>query len=158
VHFRSDASFVAPGKLQNEIPFYQMKNVLWIIALFLSVSAAWAQEKPVKIVFDISNRDTLAHQTVLRHVTLMASSYPESQFEVVVYGAALPMVISGESSVEQGVRAMATNKNVTFKACEITMKRHHIEPGQLLPGVGIVPDALIEIVTKQGEGWGYIKE
>jgi hypothetical protein len=38
------------------------------------------------------------------------------------------------------------------------MKRHGITENQLLPGVDVVPDAIIEIVGKQQEGWGYIKE
>ena len=118
----------------------------------------WSQARPVKIAFDMSSKDTLAHQTVLRHVTMMASAYPESQFEVVVYGPALQMVLKDESTIEKGVRALAANQNVSFKACAITMKRHNIDTSQLLPGVDVVPDAIIELVTKQAEGWGYIKE
>ena len=38
------------------------------------------------------------------------------------------------------------------------MKRHNVDASQLLPGVTVVPDAIMEIVTKQNEGWGYIKE
>jgi hypothetical protein len=38
------------------------------------------------------------------------------------------------------------------------MKRYKITKDQLLPMIRTVPDAIIEIVTKQGEGWGYIKE
>jgi uncharacterized protein len=37
------------------------------------------------------------------------------------------------------------------------MKRHNVDKTQLLPGVEVVPDAIFEIVTKQSEGWGYIK-
>jgi intracellular sulfur oxidation DsrE/DsrF family protein len=37
------------------------------------------------------------------------------------------------------------------------MKRHNIDAFQLLPGVSIVPDGIYEIITKQKEGWGYIK-
>jgi intracellular sulfur oxidation DsrE/DsrF family protein len=38
------------------------------------------------------------------------------------------------------------------------MKRNQVEKDQLLPGVVVVADAIIEIATKQGDGWGYIKE
>jgi intracellular sulfur oxidation DsrE/DsrF family protein len=37
------------------------------------------------------------------------------------------------------------------------MKNHNIDASQLLPGVGIVPDGIYEIMTRQREGWGYIK-
>jgi hypothetical protein len=68
------------------------------------------------------------------------------------------MLLKDKSSVAKGVSDLAENDNVTFKACAITMKRHGITENQLLPGVDVVPDAIIEIVGKQQEGWGYIKE
>ena len=37
------------------------------------------------------------------------------------------------------------------------MKNHNINESELLPGVEIVPDGIYEIITKQKEGWGYIK-
>ena len=117
-----------------------------------------AQTKPVKIVFDVTSSDTLTHQAVLRHVSGMAKAYPQSTFEVVIYGGALPMVMKSKSSVAKGIQKLENNSNVSFKVCEETMKRYSVDKTQLLPTVGTVPDAIIEIVTKQGEGWGYIKE
>lgn len=131
-----------------------------IVAAMLAFLAldTWAQAKSVKIVFDMSSKDTLAHRTVVRHALLMANSYPQSQFEVVVFSDALPMVVRGKSTVEAGILELAEKKNITFKACAIAMKGNHISKDQLLPGVEVVPDGLIELVTKQGQGWGYIKE
>jgi intracellular sulfur oxidation DsrE/DsrF family protein len=37
------------------------------------------------------------------------------------------------------------------------MKRQHIDESQLLPGVETVPDGIYEIISKQRDGWGYIK-
>ena len=117
-----------------------------------------AQAKPVKIVFDITSKDTLTHQAVLRHVTGMAAAYPQSTFEVVIYGGALPMAMNGKSTVAKAIQKLEGNANVSFKVCEETMKRYHVDKSQLLPKMGTVPDAIMEIVTRQGEGWGYIKE
>lgn len=128
------------------------------IALTLVACGAMAQSKRVKIVFDVTSSDTLTHQAVIRHVSGMAKSYPQSTFEVVIYGGALPMVLKNKSSVAQGIQKLNSNPNVSFKVCEETMKRFGVDKTQLLPTVGTVPDAIIEIVTKQGEGWGYIKE
>jgi intracellular sulfur oxidation DsrE/DsrF family protein len=119
---------------------------------------AMSQAKPVKIVFDITSSDTLAHQAVMRHVSGMAAAYPQSTFEVVIYGGALPMVIKNKSSVAKGIQKLENNPNVSFKVCQVTMDRYNVTKAQLIGNVVIVPDAIIEIVTKQGEGWGYIKE
>jgi len=131
-----------------------------LIAIYFQVVAfvAIAQTNPVRIVFDITSKDTLAHQGALRHVTMMSKAYPQSTFEVVIYGSALPMVVKGKSTIEKDLTTFAGNKNVSFKVCAATMKRNNVDKGQLVTGVEVVPDAIMEIVTKQGEGWGYIKE
>ena len=119
---------------------------------------AFAQPKPVKIVFDITSKDTLTHQAVLRHVTGMAASYPQSTFEVVIYGGAISMALKGKSTVTKAIQKLESSPNVSFMVCEETMKRYNVEKSQLLPKMGTVPDAIMEIVIRQGEGWGYIKE
>ena len=88
----------------------------------------------------------------------MATSYPKSNFEVVVYGAAVSMFVKDQSSVSKDIGTACTKKNVSFVVCEQAMKKHNIDKSQLLPGIAMVPDGILEIVTKQGEGWGYIKE
>lgn len=128
------------------------------LALLILPLLACAQAKPARIVFDITSKDTLAHQTVVRHVKGMAETYPEAVLEVVVYGGALPMLMTEKSTEAKNIQELARNRNISFKACEGTMKRYNVTQNQLLPGVATVPDAIMEIVQKQGEGWGYIKE
>jgi intracellular sulfur oxidation DsrE/DsrF family protein len=134
-----------------------MKKIAGIILLLLPV-LSFSQQKPVKILFDITSKDTLTHQAVLRHVTGMSAAYPDAVLEVVIYGGALPMVVQAKSSAVNAIQKLATQKNVSFKVCAQTMKRYEVEASALIAGVQVVPDAIIEIVTKQGEGWGYIKE
>lgn len=136
-----------------------MKKSLLIAGLLLVVSAnLLAQTKDYKILFDITSKDTADHQTVIRHVAGMAKAYPDAKLEVVIYGGAINMVLTDKSVVTGSLKSLAENKNVSFKVCEATMKRYNIDKSQLLPGIYTVPDAIIEIVTKQGQGWGYIKE
>jgi uncharacterized protein len=131
----------------------------YLILMLLGLSAiAHGQTKPVKIVFDVTSKDTLTHQAVLRHINGMASSYPNSSFEVVVYGAAVSMFQKEKSTVSKDIETASTKKNVSFVVCEQAMKRHNIDKSQLLPGIVMVPDGILEIVMKQGDGWGYIKE
>jgi uncharacterized protein len=39
----------------------------------------------------------------------------------------------------------------------VAMKNNHVEKDDLLSCVEIVPDGIYEIITKQKNGWGYIK-
>jgi uncharacterized protein len=129
-----------------------------LIPMLMLAFSAWAQTRPVKVIFDVSSKDEATHQAVMRHVSMMASAYPASQFEVVIYGGALAMVLRESSTVANEIQQLKGHTNVSFKVCEETMKRYNAQKSQLLTGVDTVPDAILEIVTKQGEGWGYIKE
>jgi len=135
-----------------------MKKLFVLYFLIILSSALYAQNSPYRILFDITSKDTADQQTVIRHVTGMSKSYPDAKLEVVIYGGALPMVIKDKSVVSEAIKDLASMPNVSFKACAGTMKRYNIDKSQLLPSVQVVPDAIIELITKQGEGWGYIKE
>lgn len=135
-----------------------MKKYLVLLPILMFTMSAWGQTNPVKIVFDVTSKDEATHQSTMRHVKMMAAAYPDSEFEVVIYGGALSMVLKDNSSVAEDIIQFEGSKNVSFKVCEGTMKRHQVDATQLLPGVSTVPDGILEIVTKQGEGWGYIKE
>jgi intracellular sulfur oxidation DsrE/DsrF family protein len=132
------------------------RSIVWLLVALPAL--ALSQNKPVKILFDITSKDTLTHQAVLRHVTGMAESYPDATLEVVIYGGALPMVMSSKSTKVSAIQKLAQTKNVSFKVCAVTMKRFEVDKSELIAGVQVVPDAIMEIVTKQGQGWGYIKE
>ena len=79
------------------------------------------------------------------------------QVQIVLFGQSLNMVIKDKSVVAEDVRRLLENKNVSFKVCEVTMDRFKINKSQLIEGVGTVPDGIYEIITKQRQGWGYIK-
>jgi len=127
------------------------------LALLLCFNIS-AQEKPVKIVFDVTSEDVKVHQSTMRHVKAMSNAYPESEFEVVMYSGSIDMVLKDKSSVAEDMEALADNENVSFLICKGTMKRHGVDESELITGVGTVPDGILEIITKQAEGWGYIKE
>lgn len=135
-----------------------MKNYLIILFVIVFSSQVFSQEKPVKIVFDVTSADPAVHEATLRHVTEMAKNYPDSKFEVVLYGGSIDMVVNEKSAVSEEIKALSPNKNVSFAICEQTMKRKNVAANQLIPGVLIVPDGILEIIQKQQQGWGYIKE
>ncbi len=130
---------------------------LLFLTLLLSLHIL-AQSKPMKILFDVTSANPEIHDVTLRHVEMMSENYPESEFEVVLYGASIDMVHSEKSTVADRVKMLAAKDNVSFVICEFTMKRKNVLLTHLVPGVGTVPDGIMELVQKQQEGWGYIKE
>lgn len=133
-----------------------MKKYLFFVPLFLLSMVAASQD--VKIVFDITSSDPKVHESAMRHVKGMATAYPDSEFEVVIYSGALPMVLKDKSTVRELVEEFAAKDNVTFNVCAMSLKRYDLSETDLVQGVGTVPDGILEIVQRQKEGWGYIKE
>lgn len=134
-----------------------MKKNSLLFGVLLMPVLALAQSTPYRVIFDITSNDTAAHKTVIRQMRGISQARPDAQLEVAIYGDALAMALKDKSIIADAVKELSSNKKASFKVCGATMKRHNVDKAQLLPGVEVVPDAIFEIVTKQHEGWGYIK-
>jgi hypothetical protein len=134
-----------------------MKKICILLAI-ICTNVLWSQEPAVKIVFDVTTADEATHKSAIRHVKMMAEAYPNSEFELVMYSKAMNMALADKSVVADDMEQLAKNENVSFKICAGTMNRYEVKNEQLIKGVEVVPDGILEIVNKQAEGWGYIKE
>ncbi|MBI1783276.1 MAG: DsrE family protein [Sphingobacteriales bacterium] len=135
-----------------------MKKIsLLLLTAFLLLCTTTKSQQPYNVVFDITTKDTAMHQTVLRWIKLITDAHKDAKLEVVFYGQSLDMVTQNKSVVADEVMKYAKSGQVEFKVCEIAMKHWNIDKSQLLPGVITVPDGIYEIISKQGQGWGYIK-
>lgn len=138
--------------------FLNMKRIIFIVVSLISVAGSlFSQTKPYNIVFDLTTSDTATHQRVIRWSKAILESHPDAKVEIVFYGRALDMIVKDKSTVAADVIKLATEKKVTFAACEHAMQVFNISKSQLLNGVTTVPDALYELVIKQADGYGYIK-
>ena len=135
-------------------------SVLTIIALLGSTQLVSAQEseKPQKhrIIYQMSTGDTLAHKQLMKQLGNIQKVAPGTQVEVVCYGPGLDMLVTGKTTVPEKINDHA-KAGVDFRACEMAMKDRNVERSQIIPSAGTVPAGVIEIVTKQEEGWSYIK-
>jgi hypothetical protein len=132
-----------------------MKKIF--ILLITIIGQVKGQSPDYKVVFDLTSRDTADHNSVIRWIREITASNKDAQIEVVLYGGSLDMVVAQRSTVADAVTKLMENKHVQFEVCAMAMRNHHIAQKALLPGVGIVPDGIYEIITKQRQGWGYIK-
>jgi uncharacterized protein len=124
--------------------------------MFLSLFVH-AQTNNYKVVFDMSSRDSINQQAIVREIGLITGASPEAKLEVVIYGQGLELAIKNRSSQQPAVEKIIASNKASFKVCAMTMKRNNIDSTQLVPGVEIVPDGIYEIISKQQAGWGYIK-
>lgn len=116
-----------------------------------------AQTNNYKVVFDMSSRDSINQQAIVREIGLITGASPDAKLEVVIYGQGLELAIKNRTSQQPAIEKIIASNKASFKVCAMTMKRNNIDSTQLVPGVEIVPDGIYEIISKQQAGWGYIK-
>ena len=134
-----------------------MKKILLSVSALFLCSFLLKAQKDYKVVLDLTSGDSLSQQTAIRWANEITKTEPTAQVEIVMFGKGLPLAVKDRSAVANDVATLAANKNVAFKVCAIALANQKIDKSQLLPGVQTVPDGIYEIVSKQKEGWGYIK-
>jgi intracellular sulfur oxidation DsrE/DsrF family protein len=134
-----------------------MSKSILLFGCLLFSSLFLKAQKDYKVVFDLTSKDSLDQKAVMRWVNEIIKAEPTAKVEVVMYGQGLNMVVKGRSSVEDAVGKLTSNNNVSFRVCSVAMKNQNVDQSQLLPGIETVPDGIYEIISKQRQGWGYIK-
>jgi intracellular sulfur oxidation DsrE/DsrF family protein len=134
-----------------------MKKYRLLLLLLVSSFSLAAQQADYKVLFDLTSRDTLDQRNVVRWLKEISEGNPAAKMEVVMYGKGLELVVKDKSYVSEEINRLSANKNISFKVCAIAMKNNNISRDQLLAGIDVVPDGIYEIISKQREGWGYIK-
>jgi intracellular sulfur oxidation DsrE/DsrF family protein len=135
-----------------------MKKYSFCICMLICISPfVRAQTNNYKVVFDMSSRDSINQQAIVREIGLITGASPDAKLEIVIYGQGLDLAVKNRSVQQPAVEKIIASKQASFKVCAMTMKRNNIDSTQLVPGVEIVPDGIYEIISKQQAGWGYIK-
>ena len=114
------------------------------------------QYKSFKIVFQLTSGDTLAHKALMKQLNNITAVSPDTRMEVICHGPGLDMLHRDKSIVDQKV-AELSGKGIAFKACEFSLKERQVSKDQLLSSAGTVPYGIMHIVSRQEEGWQYIK-
>lgn len=109
-----------------------------------------------KVVFQLTSDDTLSHKALMKQLNNMITAAPDSRIEVVCHGPGLNLLIKGKTIVQDKIMEL-NKKGISFVACEFAMKERNVPKENIIPEAGFVKFGIIEIVTKQEEGWSYIK-
>jgi len=139
-----------------------MKNLFPLLVFVLGFNSGnFAQNQAIKspehkIIFQLTSGDTTAHKQLMKQFTNILSVSPGTQIELVCHGAGMEMLISGKTIVEDKINGLA-KQGVIFYACEFSIKERKIDRNTILKVAGYVPAGIIEIVSKQEQGWSYIK-
>lgn len=146
-------------KLPLSLLIFVMANIIAIQKVAGQVSVnnlVTAENKQHKVVFQLSSEDTLVHKSLMKQLNNIITVAPDSKIEVVCHGPGLNMLISGKTIVQEKINQLK-KRNIVFVACEFSMSERNIPKEKIIPEAGFVPYAIIEIVSRQEEGWSYIK-
>ncbi len=125
--------------------------------LVLLTGATLCQTPSYRVVFDLTSRDSLDQKAVMRWVKEITTANPQAELEVVMYGKGYELVMPEKTAVASDLSDALRNPKVSFRVCRMALKNNKIDAGQLANGVQTVPDGVYEIISKQHDGWGYIK-
>jgi intracellular sulfur oxidation DsrE/DsrF family protein len=122
-----------------------------------SASTPAPAAKTHHVVFAVTSGDEADWGLTLGNIrNLLKGLAPDAvEVEVVAFGPGLSLLKKG-SAVDADIQALEA-KHVRFVACENSMRMQHVTVADLLVGVGTVPSGIIEVVTKQEQGWSYVK-
>ena len=133
-----------------------MKRTFFLLSMLIT-SLIGAAQPNYKVVFDVTSQDTLDHKLAIRWANEVLKAEPTAQVEIVLFGKSLAMITQQRSVVADAITNLTANKNASVKVCQVAMKANNVDVSQLVPGVQTVPDGIYEIISKQRQGWGYIK-
>lgn len=134
-----------------------MKKLLLILILAFSINQLNAQnEANHRIVFQLTTDDTLAHKALMKQLNNILSVAPTTEIEVVCHGPGMNMLINGKSTVVAKIQDLK-KRDVQFMACEFSIKERNIDRNTIITEAAYVKAGIMEIVSKQEQGWSYIK-
>jgi uncharacterized protein len=146
-----------------------MKKIFIIALVLIVVQSGFAQitpgmepagQTPIgkqhKIVFQLTTDDTLAHKALMKQLNNITTVTPDTKIEVVCHGPGLNMLLKTKSVVGDKIIQLK-KKDIVFVACEFSMSEKNISKDKMISEAGYVKYGILEIVTRQEEGWSYIK-
>ena len=119
--------------------------------------AAAIQNKAHHAIFVLTSGEDADWQMTLANMRNMIKGFAPAKVEIelVAYGPGLPFLKKG-SAVQTEIQELEAQQ-VRFVACENSMRLQHVTAADLAPGVTAVPSGVIELVTRQEQGWAYVK-
>src|SRR5436190_11542121 len=140
-----------------------MKQTFLIAALLFVTILSYGQNesgivdtKEHKLVMQCMKGDSVEQEVVLTQAANILAAWPNAKLEVVCHGSGLDMLVTSKAKFAKRL-ADLNAKGVVFAACNNSMKRKKVKKEDLLPAITVVPSAMVEMASKQEQGWSYVK-
>ena len=110
-----------------------------------------------KIVIQVSDADVAKWNLALNNAKNLQDDVGAGNIdiEIVAYGPGIGMLKLDSPAATRVAEAMKAN--VKIIACENTLRAQKLTRDDMLPALSYVPAGVTEIMTKQSEGWAYLR-
>lgn len=137
----------------------------WVAAFAIFAAAALpdivapAQAAPQrgKVVIQVSDADPAKWNLALNNAKNIQTDLGAANvdIEIVAYGPGIDMLkLDSPVSGRVGDASVA---GVKIIACENTMRGQKLTRADMLNGIGYVPAGVVELMSRQQQGWAYIR-
>lgn len=128
-----------------------------LAATALAAQAQGTAAKPHKVVFQVSDADPAKWNLALNNARNVQEDLGREQvaIEIVAYGPGIGMLKLESTAGARVAEALGTGVSVV--ACENTMRNQKIVRADMLPGIGYVGAGVVQLMTRQKEGYAYIR-
>ena len=132
-------------------------TALWLSATVAPAHAQQAASQRAKVVIQVSDADQGKWNLALNNAKNIQTDLGAAtvDVEIVAYGPGIGM-LKMDSPVSGRVDE-ATTAGVKVIACENTMKGQKLTRADMLNGIGYVPAGVVELISKQQQGWAYLR-
>ena len=129
----------------------------FLSATVLHAQAQQAATQRARVVIQVSDSDQGKWNLALNNAKNIQTDLGAANvdIEIVTYGPGIDM-LKLDSPVA-GRIGEATTAGVKVIACENTMRGQKLTRADMLNGIGYVPAGVVELMSRQQQGWAYIR-
>jgi len=136
--------------------FKTLIHAATVASLFALMGCATLFGSKQGLVLQVSDNDPKVWNQTLNNAMNVANELGDkAQIEIVAYGPGLKMLMF-DSEVNNRLTD-ASKKGITLAACGNTMRKTKVTEKDLNPNAKVVKAGVVEIMSKQKEGWAYVK-
>jgi intracellular sulfur oxidation DsrE/DsrF family protein len=133
-------------------------QAVFAAALLSGIAPSWANaDKPHKLVIQVSDADPAKWNLALNNARNVMADLGADKVavEIVAYGPGIGM-LKMDSTAGSRI-AEALGQGVQVVACENTMRGMKIGRDDMLPSISYVPAGVVEIMSRQAQGYSYVR-
>jgi hypothetical protein len=121
-----------------------------------AAAKAKAAPRKYKVVIQVSTPDPRSWAQALNYTENLQEELGKENLDIELVALGQGIGILKLESPHATRVADAMKRNVTINACEVTMRRQKLTKDDMLSDIGYVPAGLVQIITRQRQGWNYI--